>query len=156
VGGRTGGEDVIDEDNLLSVELLSMAFFDLEGVAEVRKTLFPVELGLGLGGAFADEGVGKSEVAELGEFAGQFVGLVSVPPLLPPPVEGDRNDEGIAKVAEALVFEKAFLKEGRKGAGEEEMTLVFQAMNEVEGGRQPFQGSARKVEIVGKSLAVLT
>jgi hypothetical protein len=155
VGGGSGGEDIIDEDEVLSGQSVAVSFFDREGSAEVREALSSVEFGLGLGATFSHEAGGQGEAAGFCEFASQFVGLVAVPPLLASPMEGNGHQKRGVQRLEALVREEGFVKEGGKGAGQKEMALVFEAMDEVERRSEALQRGAGEIEVVAEALAVL-
>lgn len=155
VGGSTGGEDIIDQDKVLSGEPIAVSFFDREGPAKVREALSSVEFGLGLGAAFANEAGGQSEAAGFRELAGQLVGLVAVPPLLTSPMKGNGHQKRGGQCLEAFILKKGFVKEGGEGAGQEEMALVFEAMDEVERRSEALQRGAGEIEVVAEALAVL-
>lgn len=156
VSGGSGGEDVIDQDDIATLKLVTMMAFDLKGSPEIGKALLPVQFGLSLRATFSDEGVGEEVSAGLGELASQFVGLIPVPPLMAPPVKGNGDQEGLREIMKALVFGEGFVEKSGETTGEVKMALVFQPVNQVEGLRQTFQGGPGEVEIVFQAFAVLT
>ena len=92
VRGRSGCEHVVDKNDRISSQLIEGAFLDFEGSAEVGESLFSAEFGLGLSAVFASQSVDEGDSAGFREFTGELVGLVSVTPLMSPPVKWDRDE----------------------------------------------------------------
>ena len=65
VGGGTGGEDVVDEEEI-AVGGKGSSLFEREGTGEVLEALFPAEGGLRGGVAGAAQEIAARETAEFG------------------------------------------------------------------------------------------
>ena len=118
--------------------------------------MFPVEFGLCFGRANAAKGIAVGKPADFGEFARELEGLIALPPLLPPPVQGDRDEDSIAVVVETFVFFERFLHEACEIPGEEELPPVFHRVDKMKGRFKTFEGGSCKIKIVGAAEAILT
>jgi len=155
VGGRSGGEDVVNQDDIGSVEPGDPRFFNGEGVSKIREPLMAVQLGLGARGSDPLQSRAERKSIQLAEVTGQFVRLVPLSPLLASPMKGDRDDEGVfVKCPEASVFEAGFLQILCQVAGQIEAALIFKQVDEFEGLLASFERSAGEFEIERQALAI--
>ena len=101
---------------------------DSKGSSQIGETLFAIEFGLRGSGPNTAKGLGKSQVTLSAKFAGEFVSLVTLPPLFAPPMEGDRNDGDLlpGNGLEPGILLPGFTENGREVPGEVEPSLILQ------------------------------
>ncbi len=96
------------------------------------------------------------ETTYFGEFPGELISLIALPPLLTPPVQRNRDQDGIAIVLKSFVFLEGLLHETSEVASQKKLAAVFDSVDKMKGGFQSLEGCSGEVEIMGKPKTVLT
>lgn len=132
LGGGTGGEDVVDEENAAVFEARGEFFFQHEGVFEIDEALLACEASLGDGVAGSPKGGEIWIASELCEVARDFFGLISPTLDLSATVEGDRNEDGIFDSLQTGIVRDEFREKVGEVARELKLAMVFDLVDEME------------------------
>ena len=146
VGGGSGGEDVIEQDDGLVADRAFEAGHGFEGSAEVFQPFGPAEAGLCLGIAVSFECVDRGDVGELGEALGNFLGLVEFSLSHAEPVERDGNEDSVFPVGVEPGVVECDRGESGQFSGEVDLASVFEIVNELTACAIAMEGGSGEIE----------
>lgn len=113
MGGGSGGEDVVDQDEVAPGEALGRGG-KAEGLLEIRQSLLPRQGRLSVGGQDAGEGLLARKAQFLREREGDFEGLVVAATAEAAAMERHWDQDGVEELPEAVIAAQGLGTEPRK------------------------------------------